>query len=256
MNTCGKNLLYGWAWKIVRKTRREKDVEFLRSAYHPISITTARIRADLDQWEEELKSFSELRTAFESYKQFIKLDYDAFLNRTNWPPLLYFLIRIKKPDIVIETGSATGLTTSIILYGLQHNQTGCLYSIDLRIPLRLIGGRYYSDWITDNNLPTAFLVPESLKTRWSLILKDAKVALPELLSLLGHVDFFYHDSDHSYVHQMWEYLTAWPYIPAGGVLTSDDLSLNAAFFDFSRQCPERSHIAGRGRGIFGMIVKR
>src|SRR5947209_3672702 len=121
MNTWGKNSLYGWAWEIVRKTRRERDVEFLRSAYHPISITTARIRGDLDRWGGELKSFSELRIAFEAYKQFINVDYDAFIfDRTTWLPLLYFLIRIKKPDIVIETGCATGLTTSIILYGLQH----------------------------------------------------------------------------------------------------------------------------------------
>jgi hypothetical protein len=54
---------------------------------------------------------------------------------------------------------------------------------------------------------------------------------------------------------MWEYLTAWPYLPVGGVLASDDIGHNTAFFDFGRQVPEISKITARQRS-FGLIVKR
>jgi predicted O-methyltransferase YrrM len=245
MNKYGRNVFYGYAWKYVLRTQQMRDVEFLRSVY-PASTQPVHVRRNLSQFWDELRDFSELRKAVESYQQFVKTDYNGLiLNETVWLPLLYFLVRIKKPELVIETGCATGTTASLILYALQQNRSGHLYSIDLRFP---------SDWLTLNSLPSGFLVPEVLKARWSLILKDTKVALPNLLSQLGHVNFFFHDSDHSYVHQMWEYLTAWPYLSAGGILASDDILDNTALFDFARQVPGQMNISSRGRN-FGIIVK-
>ena len=120
-----------------------------------------------------------------------------------------------------------------------------MYSIDLRFP---------DDWLSQNRLTTGFLIPPSLKSEWSLIERDAKIALPELLAQVGHVDIFYHDSDHTYIHQMWEYLTVWPYLLKGGVLASDDISFNTAFFDLGQQTEEKLHVTNRGRN-FGFIVR-
>jgi hypothetical protein len=53
---------------------------------------------------------------------------------------------------------------------------------------------------------------------------------------------------------MWEYLTALPYVPAGSVLASDDLSDNTAFFDLVRQVDGQWSITRRQYN-FGMIVK-
>lgn len=245
MNRYGKNTLYGYLWRLILRTQNVADIEFLRPAY-PDSITLAQIQAEFEQFLNELKHFTELRHSLDIYRQFIQPDYDTFiLGQNQWLPLLYALIRIKKPEIVIETGCATGTTASLILYALQQNQKGHLYSIDVRFP---------TDWISTNNLSSGFLIPETLKSRWTFIPREIKAALPELLAQLGHVDFFYHDSDHSYVHQMWEYLTAWPYIPIGGILASDDLYHNTAFFDFIRQVPEKLNITSRGRN-FGMVAR-
>ena len=66
-------------------------------------------------------------------------------------------------------------------------------------------------------------------------LGDAKVELPKLLEELGRVDFFHHDSMHTYEHMTFEFETVWPYLRAGGVLASDDVDWNDAFADFCRR---------------------
>src|SRR5207245_10552503 len=81
-------------------------------------------------------------------------------------------------------------------------------------------------------MPSGFAVPQRLRGRWDLRLGDAKVELPKLLEELGRVDFFHHDSMHTYEHMTFEYETVWPYLRAGGVLASDDVDWNDAFADF------------------------
>ncbi len=78
-------------------------------------------------------------------------------------------------------------------------------------------------------------MPPPLRRRWELTLGDAKVELPALLSRLDSIDIFFHDSDHSYAHQLWEYRTAWPLVREGGLLASDDVDWTAAFADFSKE---------------------
>jgi len=245
MTKFGKNPVYSYLWKFLLRARAKNDIEFLCPAC-PALTSLEQMQADMKRFRDELADFSDLRRAIREYQQFLHVEYDqVLLGSQSWFPLLYYLIRIKKPEIVIETGCATGLTTTLILYGLQNNQAGQHYSIDVRFP---------SDWLSTNQLPSGFLVPENLKSRWTLILDDARVALPELLARLGRVDFFYHDSDHQYLHQMWEYLTAWHYLPRGGVMASDDLSDSTAFFDFSRQMTGCARIENRQRS-FGAMIK-
>jgi len=44
---------------------------------------------------------------------------------------LYVIIRAVKPEIVIETGVASGKSSSLILLALEHNAKGKLFSVDL-----------------------------------------------------------------------------------------------------------------------------
>ncbi len=57
---------------------------------------------------------------------------------------------------------------------------------------------------------------------------------------LKEIDVFLHDSIHTYENMMFEYKTSWPYIKKGGILLSDLMPANSAFFDFckhvNRQC--------------------
>jgi len=244
MHPFGKNKLYAYWWKLSLRTQALNDMAFLQAAAP--SITHQNLQVTLNGFLDELKNFTELRETITTYQKVIRSSFDDFiLGPQIWFPLFYAILRLKKPEIVIETGCCTGTTTSLILYALQQNQRGHLYSIDMRFP---------DDWLSTGQLETGFLVPENLKSRWSLILGDTKVELPKLLATLGKVDLFYHDADHSYVYQMWKYLTAWPYIPVGGVLASDDIRHNTSFFDFGRQVPSKPLITQRGTN-FGVLVK-
>jgi len=65
-------------------------------------------------------------------------------------------------------------------------------------------------------------------------LGDSRDLLPRLLKDLdGSVDVFFHDSDHSYTHMMWEFSTVSPFLSQGGLLVSDDVAGNTAFWDFA-----------------------
>ena len=77
--------------------------------------------------------------------------------------------------------------------------------------------------------------PEALRARHILLLGTSRDTLPSLLADVDHVDIFFHDSDHSYANMTWEFETAWPKVGPDGLLVSDDVLANTAFFDFCRK---------------------
>jgi predicted O-methyltransferase YrrM len=170
---------------------------------------------------------------------------------------LYILCRALKPRVIIETGVSSGASAFILLTALQKNGQGELYSIDLS---PTVWGAALPNYREKDkiNLPpeksVGWLVPESLKSRWHLIVGDSRKELPQILQHVGACDFFYHDAEHTYEAMAWEYETVWPKISSGGVLTSDDVHWSKAFAEFIRTKSDiRKAHAWRG---FGMIRKR
>jgi len=133
----------------------------------------------------------------------------------------YTLIRIFKPEIVVETGVGAGVSSWTILHALEENRAGRLISIDLPTPNTQL-------------LPeVGYLVPPELRHRWDLRIGPSQRLLPKVLAELGSIDIFHHDSRHSYSNQFREYQSAWPFIKSGGILVSDDVS-NDALHDATR----------------------
>jgi predicted O-methyltransferase YrrM len=153
--------------------------------------------------------------------------------------MLYMLVRKYQPKIVVETGVARGASSAYILCAMRENGFGHLYSIDL--PAQKVAveentqresHRYtLSDGQTHKHYEIGHRVPDYLKDKWTLILQDSKIALPELMQQLGSIDFFYHDSLHTFEHMQFEFDTAWPHINPGGLLLSDDVLWNRAYHD-------------------------
>ena len=137
-------------------------------------------------------------------------------------PCLYLLIRLIKPDLVVETGVSSGASSAYILRALKDNKKGKLYSIDL--PFEFSTGRK-SGW----------LVPEALRDRWDLRIGDAKEILTPLLKEIGEIDCFVHDSLHTYDHMTWEFKSVYPYLRSEGLFLSHDVGRNEAFFDFMKE---------------------
>jgi len=165
--------------------------------------------------------------------------------------LLYVICRFCKPEIVIETGVASGLSSSMILLGLEQNNKGHLFSIDLPFNERNLSEKEVQNRQASfpPNKREGWLVPQSLQNRWTIKLGDSKILLPKLLSELGKCDLFLHDSNHSYKHMRWEFESVWPHLTS--ILLADDIRLNRAFDDFVGKHFCRSfRISDR----FGLIV--
>lgn len=168
---------------------------------------------------------------------------DPFFARMNgfWQIPLYAIVeymhvRLLQPDVVVETGVEHGLSSKVILYAMERNGRGTLHSIDL--PNAVVEDES-SGFVQRNIMPsgreTGWMVPTDLRNRWHLNLGDAKELLPRLLQTLGTIDIFIHDSLHSYEHMLFEFRTAWLHLRGGGVILSDDIDANCAFYDFAAE---------------------
>lgn len=153
---------------------------------------------------------------------------------------LYALLRKLRPRVAVETGVANGFSTAFLLQGLRVNGDGMLHSIDLP---REIGRDYEPGTFYDGEgragIPSGaepgWLIPDELKTRWTLLLGRSQDELPPLLDRLGTIDFFMHDSEHSFECMWFEFTESWSRLRSGGALVSDDVNSTEAFPRFARQ---------------------
>ena len=152
---------------------------------------------------------------------------------------LYGLVREFKPKNLVETGVCNGVSTAVILAALEMNHAGSLYSIDFPeyTDTTYEEGAFWDGKkgavVPKGKLP-GWVIPNKYRGRWNLILGRSQEKLPILLDKLGEIDFFLHDSEHSYECMTFEYQLAWKYLKSGGLLVSDDMSWNSSFYDFSR----------------------
>jgi len=137
--------------------------------------------------------------------------------------ICYLFIKILKPEKVIETGVAYGVTTSFILKAMDENKIGELYSIDLP-PLGKAADRY-----------VGYLVPNDLKSRWHLYRGKSKKLLPSIVKDIKSVDIFIHDSLHTLENIRFELEHITPYLKKPGLIIADDVDGNSAFYDWAER---------------------
>lgn len=149
--------------------------------------------------------------------------------------VLYGLGRLLKPQTVVETGVADGRSSWLILAALERNGTGVLHSFDInRTAGRLVGKH----------------------PQWQLKILDRRrpeSSLSRALGDIGKIDLFFHDSDHLYLPQLFEYERAWPLMTAGGVIASDDVNCSRAFLDFCGHRRQRPVFLFDSRKITGAM---
>ena len=135
--------------------------------------------------------------------------------------LCYSLCRVLTPEIVIETGVASGVSSTFILEALAENGTGHLHSVDLpplaaRKEEGVIGA----------------LIPDEVRGRWTLHRGSSRKVLPRLLDEMGEVQVFLHDSLHTRQVMAWEFATVTPSLARPWALIADDVHNNKAFDDW------------------------
>jgi predicted O-methyltransferase YrrM len=186
----------------------------------------AKIADEFDEVAERLEHrYTETETLFPS-----RWGVEASTGLT-----LYALTRLLQPNTVVETGVADGRSSFLILSALERNGHGTLHSFDVRPDAGSLA-RGHAQW----NLTTSDA-------------KDPRSTFTAALEQLDVIDLFVHDSDHGYPNQMFEYESAWPKIPAGGVLASDDVDLAKAYVDFATSHELRPEFLFDSRKILGAV---
>ena len=123
--------------------------------------------------------------------------------------LIYCYVRLVRPRIVIETGVAAGVSTSILLEALRKNgNDGRLVSID----------------VTEK---VGEVIPAHLKVNWKLEVLNKRSRENSLVSLLNRnrdCEVFLHDSNHSVEWQILEFTKALGKLKNCSVLFFDDVA--------------------------------
>ncbi len=171
---------------------------------------------------------------------------------------LYVMLRVMRPEVVVETGVFSGVSSSFILKALEDNKRGILYSIDYPLSeqeyaVALQAGKETAYPLPGGKQP-GFAIPEELKGRWVLRQGKSKEVLPALLNELSRVDVFLHDSEHTYENMMFEFSAVWDYLPGVALLLSDNTDYNNAFADFAKKVRCKP-VALCFRGGLGVIIK-
>jgi Methyltransferase domain len=147
--------------------------------------------------------------------------------------LCYALCRALRPATVLETGVAYGVSSSFITKALAVNGHGELHSVD-RAPVR-----------PDVEGFIGMLVPDELRSRWTLHRGTSRRLLPRLLPELEGLSLFIHDSQHTYRNVSWELRTVAPYLTRPAAMLVDDTGGTCAF----------EHWSARERPAFSGVVE-
>ena len=150
-----------------------------------------------------------------------------------------------RPEVVVETGVAHGLTSRVILEGLERNGSGRLWNIDLPAV----------DPALHHEIGIA--VPAGLKSRWCYVAATPRAAAGAARTL-PRVDLFVHDSLHTARNLGFELDTVWPALPPGGIAVVDDVDHSLGFHRFVDRAAPGAWLTARhvtGRGLWGTAVK-
>jgi hypothetical protein len=151
-----------------------------------------------------------------------------------------------RPEVVIETGVAHGVTTRIVLEALNKNDRGHLWSIDLPHPL--------DDRLHDQ---TGVAVTDECRSRWTYLEGASRQQLPPLVPRVGQVSLFIHDSLHTAKNTLFEMEQAASAMRPGGVMLIDDIKSHLGFATFAKRHPEYRTIVCETEdkiGMFGIAV--
>lgn len=167
------------------------------------------IRSKLAEAEEFLNSQKAQDTASMEFP-------DRWNSGLHLQLLLFAFIRLTRPEIVVETGTANGASANAIAGALKKNNFGKLITFDIEksgAPLVSSEFRTWIDFVQTDGSDTF------LKKYMAQLMPESEPAL------------FLHDADHSYLGQIKDYHAAkeldFNYI------FSDDVDTSLAFCDFA-----------------------
>jgi predicted O-methyltransferase YrrM len=143
-----------------------------------------------------------------------------FLAGGGFYALLHFLVRLYKPEYLLETGVAAGHSSRAMLLAIKANGKGHLWSSDFPL-FRLEDPEKY----------VGILVEQELRSNWTVLTKGDRVNLPELINQMPRIDFFHFDSDKSLDGRKFVTRMIGPKLHQGSIVMFDDVQDNLHFRD-------------------------
>lgn len=113
-------------------------------------------------------------------------------------PHLYKFVLEHKPQVMVETGFATGLSAVNIVAAMDVNECGQLWSVE------------------------SYTQPSFKHSRLNFVRGMSRDKLVEIYVESGPWDIFLHDSDHEAWNMTFELELAWSFLKPGGILMLDD----------------------------------
>lgn len=137
------------------------------------------------------------------------------------PIELYALVRLTNPENLVESGVASGVSSTFLLLGAKANHAGTLHSIDY--PVTRQTGERNAPWAIPPRHSSGWAIPRGLKRKWDLRLGRSEDLLRSLLNEIGRVDFYCHDSPIDEKHFEFEMKTVVRYLKPGSVVVADNI---------------------------------
>lgn len=214
--------------------------DFFKQKYTDVNIR--KFEAELNEIDNMVEEFfSKLKDKeYPSKEMPYPIDYSISSDSRKF---LYILCRITKPRNVIETGVAYGLSSFYILSALNRNEYGKLTSID----------SVFRPWQSEEMIGS--IIPKNLRSKWKLVLGKSNEKLLDEFKKIENVDIFVHDSLHSYKNMTFEFNCAINNIKNNGIIISDDILDNDAFYDFIKNKEIMNSVIKVGNKGLGFIQK-
>lgn len=243
----GKYSLDGLAYRAVHPAQSVRSVVVRKHArrwaarhFVPSHMLAARIYPLL--WDEAEKFALELesrhREQFNELKRTVRLGGGADYK------LLYFLTRLTRPLVVVETGVAAGWSSAAILAALESNGTGHLWSSELV---------YDRPWLAeDYSRFVGMVVDKRLHRRWTLLLEGDRSNLPRIASECGTIDMFHYDSDKSESGRAFALQLVKGQLSKEALIVFDDITDNMHFSNAARDAGTPWVVTG-SQGTVGVI---
>lgn len=197
-------------------------------------------RTDWSAWREAQDTAKKMSS--DARRRLSQLEFD--LGGGGAYPLLTFLVRRFRPEIVVETGVAAGWSTRAILAALEANGAGHLYSSDFPY-FRLPHPERFVGWV----------VPEELRSRWTLDLRGDRRALPRIAQSVAKIDLLHYDSDKSYGGRRFAMSVLMPCLAHDAIVVMDDIQDNVFFRDWVLEKQMPYHVfsfEGKYVGLLGL----
>jgi hypothetical protein len=171
---------------------------------------------------------------------------------------LYWLVRQTKPRRIVQCGAFNGRSSAFMMLALAKNGTeGTLTIIDQpRIfdpedPEWTVEGRVYGA-VVPAGKTSGWMVPDQYRDRLKIWNGEVKSLLPKVVDDLDGIDLFYHASDHTYQHMMFEFEAAKRKLRQDGLVVAVDVAWNASLWDFAAKhgVPSYTFKGAVGVGFF------